>query len=245
LRWVDRDADRGVTPDALQAAGFPAQPAVWAQTALVDTSTTWDEYLESRTPKFRSTLRRYEKKMTSLGTLTFERFRSETANEAADPRWDLFDACASIAERSWQGASTTGTTLSHESVREYLRETHAVAARLGAMEVNVLSLNGEPIGFCYNYYRDGASYGLRKGNLPEYSRDGAAMVLTARVLEDSFHRGDRLYDMGPGSIDLKDRWMTRLVDIYRYTHYPLAAPKAQILRLKHWWRGARQQPAKT
>lgn len=235
LRWVDPRADAGRTPQALLEAGFPALAADWAHSPLVEIEGDWNQYLEGRSPKFRSTLRRYEKKLAALGEVTFLRYRSSDSG-GGDPRWDLYDVCVSIAEQSWQGASTTGTTLSHGSVRDYLRATHEAAARFGAVEMNILSLSGRPIGFCYNYFHAGQSFGLRKGSLPEFSSDGAPTVLTARVLEDSFIRGDRLYDMGPGSLDIKERWMTRLATCLRYTHYPLAAPKAQILRLKHWWK---------
>jgi hypothetical protein len=55
------------------------------------------------------------------------------------------------------------------------------------------------------------------------------------MLRDSFERGDRAFDMGVGSLDIKEPWLTDVVRSYRYTHYPLAAPRVQMLRLKHWW----------
>ena len=44
-----------------------------------------------------------------------------TAWGDGDPNWPLYDTCESLATRSWQGSSTTGTTLSHEAVQPFLR----------------------------------------------------------------------------------------------------------------------------
>ena len=47
--------------------------------------------------------------------------------------------------------------------------------------------------------------------------------------------------MGVGSLDIKQQWLTSMVNTYRYTHYPLASVRSQLLRLKHWW--DRRRPA--
>jgi hypothetical protein len=54
------------------------------------------------------------------------------------------------------------------------------------------------------------------------------------ILEDSFRRGDHTYDMGVGSLECKQHWRTSIVASHRYTHFPLAAPRAGLLRAKRW-----------
>ena len=54
--------------------------------------------------------------------------------------------------------------------------------------------------FIYGYHYHGYVYGLRRGYDAERSREGAGNVLLAYTLRDSFARGDRIYDMGVGSL---------------------------------------------
>ncbi|MEN6558599.1 MAG: GNAT family N-acetyltransferase, partial [Thermoguttaceae bacterium] len=156
--------------------------------------------------------------------------------------WDLYNACEEIARRSWQGRATDGTTLSHPSVREFLRETHAAAALLGMVDLNLLRIDGQPAAFIYGYHADGVTFGLRRGYDADRSRQGAGTVLLARTLADSFQRGDRLYDMGVGSLPSKRPFQTRLAPIWRFSHYEPSSPRTQILRVKRWWQ-SRQTPA--
>ena len=64
------------------------------------------------------------------GEISYVRYRPlGRPHDDGSPRWDLYDACEAIARRSWQGAATDGTTLSHETVRGFLREAHEARPR--------------------------------------------------------------------------------------------------------------------
>jgi CelD/BcsL family acetyltransferase involved in cellulose biosynthesis len=151
------------------------------------------------------------------------------------PRWDLYDACEELARRSWQGAATDGTTLSHDAVRNFLREAHQTAAAAGAVDLSLLSIGGRPAAFVYGYQYGGYVSGLRRGYDAERSREGAGNVLLAYTLRDSFARGDRIYDLGVGSLESKRHFQTRLLPILRFSHFPLLPMRTQLLRIKRWW----------
>ena len=53
--------------------------------------------------------------------------------------------------------------LSSPEVCQYLRDTHAAAARAGSVDLNLLVLGSRPVAFVYNYVYQGCIYGLRKG----------------------------------------------------------------------------------
>ncbi|MHB1038323.1 MAG: GNAT family N-acetyltransferase [Pirellulales bacterium] len=239
LRWIDAlGADRGRTVQAMRAAGFRPGRQIWTQAAMVDLRGTWAEYWAGRNARWRANVRRDERRLAEQGALTLLRYRPGGAAVGdGDPRWDLYDACEQIAGRSWQGSSETGTTLSHASIREFLRETHAAAARVGGLDLNLLLWKGQPVAFAYNYHYRGNVSGLRMGFDASRCRDGAGTVLQARILEDSFRRGDRLYDLGPGSLHCKRYWHTAIVSSFRYTHFPAADLRMQVLRLKRWLGG--------
>jgi hypothetical protein len=112
-----------------------------------------------------------------------------------------------------------------------------VASQAGAAEMNLLFIGGKPIAFAYNYFWNGYVFGLRMGYDNEYARCGAGTVLLARMLRDSFERGDQIVDFGSEYLEGKRRWITRLAPSYHYTHFRSGGLKAQVLRLKRWLAG--------
>lgn len=237
LRWIaSSEVDR--TGEAMRSAGFDAQQQPWIQTSLVDLHRTdWHTYWAGRTSRWRNNVRRSERKLAETGEVSFLRYRIGAGQSGPmDPRWDLFDQCIALAGRSWQALSSDGTTLTHESVRDFLRDAHGMAARRGAVDINLLSISGTPVAFAYNYAWQGWVYGVRMGYDATLARDGAGSVLMHRMLQDSFQRGDTVFDLGADYHDAKRYWQTSAPFSYRSTHFALSAPRAQLLRVKRWLR---------
>jgi hypothetical protein len=244
LRWVNgQQWDRQRTPWAMQRAGFQPRCHVWKQTAVVQMDCGWQQYWSSRAKKFRHNVARQQRRLAEQGEVRHIRYRpAGAACGDGDPRWDLYDQCVQLAQQSWQGASATGTTLCHRTVAGFFRETHALAARNGMLDLNLLTVADQPVAFAYNYCHQGRVTGMRVGFDPRYARYGAGNVMWRNVLEDSFRRNDTVLDFGVGSLDIKRAWATDLLESYRYTHYPLTVPRVQLLRLKHWNDMRRQAP---
>lgn len=230
---------------AMSAAGFQSYSTVWDYTSIVDIDRTWDEYWSERKGAWLRRFRAAEKKLQSQGELEYIRWRPGGARlDDALPRWDIYDACEQLAAHTWQAEATNGTTLSDDSVRGFLREVHEAAAAEGAVDVNFLMLDGRPAAFIYGYHWRGYIYGLRRGFDRQLAHNGAGNVLLAYTLRDSFARGDRVYDMGVGSLTSKRHFQTRLAPIMRYSHYSPGVLRAQALRLKRWWQ-SKQSPVFT
>jgi CelD/BcsL family acetyltransferase involved in cellulose biosynthesis len=248
LAWVDAlGTDDGRTADALDEVGLETTCESRQTSALLelDKYDGWQQYWASRQSRWRNNVRRSEKKLAAHGKLSHLRYRP-ASGEATDPRFDLYDACEQIARNSWQADSTTGTTLVHDEVREFFRESHAVAARAGGLDLNLLLLDGKPVAFNYAYHHHGHVFGLRTGYDATLASNGAGSVLQARMIEDSFERGDHTYDLGPGYLECKRYWLTAARPSFRYTHFPAGVPIAHLMRLKRrfssWWRGGRELP---
>ncbi|NQU20688.1 MAG: GNAT family N-acetyltransferase [Candidatus Nealsonbacteria bacterium] len=237
LRWVDLQGDdRGRTQTAMRQVGFSPRKQGWDQAPAIDLDGTWDEYWNGRQKKWRQNVERCSRRLAERGKVTHVRYRPEgAAGGNGDPRWDLYDVCTRLAQSSWQGSSTTGTTLSHPAVGDYLRETHAAAARAGAVDLNLLLLEDRPIAFAYNYHYQGRVFALRKGFDPEFSAVRPGLDLDRRVLQGSFALGDTQYDMGEASLDSKCHWQTSIQTSYRFTHFPVAINRVQFLRVKRWF----------
>lgn len=235
LRWIDHEAGGREVLAATEAAGFDAAEVHWQDLYQVDLTGGWDAYFASRSSGFRNNIRRAAKRVKAAGRLELVRYRpGGTLAGDDDPRLDLYDACVALAEKSWQGSSYTGTTLSHADIRDFLRDAHVAAARTGTLDLCLLQLDGRPVAFAYNYHKDGYVFGLRAGWDPDYAETGLGTYLYAECLEDSCRLGDRIYDLGPYYFDVKQRWINRVTQTHRVRHYPLFSPRAQLLRLKHW-----------
>jgi hypothetical protein len=165
LRWIDEDlADRGRTFRALEAKGFTSYRGQWSESAIIDLTADggWDAYWASRTSKWRTNVRRNERRLTEMGTVKHIRYRPlGSAYGEDDPRWDLYSQCEDIALRSWQGDSTSGTTITHQSIRAFLRDAHESAVRAGGVDVNLLYVTEVPVAFNYGYHYQGQLFGLR------------------------------------------------------------------------------------
>ncbi len=246
LRWTD--PDQVDAPVALKRSGFEFESRVWHTAAQVELAGGWDSYWANRTSRWRNNVRRSERKLLERGPLEHLRYRPRGAEFGeSNPRWDLYDACVEIARRSWQGSSTTGTTLSHLAVRDYLRAAHASATKAGAVDLNLLMLDGRPVAFAYNYHFRGWVYGVRSGFDETAVQDGAGSVLMAKMIEDSCRRGDRLIDLGPEYLECKRYWITRLRPAHHYTHFRPLGWRAQAIRLKRivsrWLGKGKREPA--
>jgi CelD/BcsL family acetyltransferase involved in cellulose biosynthesis len=241
LRWQGApDTDPTQAERAMCTAGFQAYRTVWDQTAIVEMDGTWESYWSSRKGAWLRRFRHAEEKLSEQGEVSHVRYRPRgRPHDDGAPRWDLYDACEDLARRSWQGEARDGTTLSHESVRDFFRETHQAAAAAGAVDLNLLLVDGSPVAFVYGYCHRGSLYGLRRGYDAACCRAGAGNVLLGYTLRDSFARGDRFYDMGVGSLASKRYFETRLLPILRFSHFAPLAARAQLVRLKRWWQSRR------
>jgi hypothetical protein len=222
--------------EAFHDAGMKAYRSLWGETAVVDLSQGWNAYTKTRKGLWMRRLRQAEAKLNRQAKVEYFRYRpggSAVGDEKL--HWDYFGQCQSLAEKTWQASSLDGTTLCHHSVRAFLHDLHSAAVAGGAVDINFLLLDGRPAAFIYGYHYRGYVFGLRRGFDAELAHSGAGNVLLWHTLRDSAERGDAIFDMGPGSFETKRRFLTRIVPIYRHSHFPCLALRAQILRLRRWW----------
>ena len=141
--------------------------------------------------------------------------------------------CEAVALASWQSHVEHGNTLTHDRVREYFHAAHTAAARIGMLDVNVLTVEGRPAAFLYGYHYQGNVTALRTGyDASNSSGIGSALML--KSIEDSCNRGDRTIDFGPGEREHKRRVRTRTATTYRITYTPLDSWRSQAVRFSRW-----------
>lgn len=211
--------------------------------AMLDLTGNWDSYWESRNVQKnrRRNVERCERRLLELGTVRYERYRpGGAALSDAEPRWDLYEACESIARASWQDGLVDGNTMHHDQVRPLLRDAHLAAVNAGAADINLLLLDDRPIAFAYGYHYQGFVDLVRIGFVPDLAKLAPGNALWTRLIQDSFRRGDRILDFGPTCLDYKRFWTTRLEPTYQVQQYA-STPRAQALRLARWLKSQRHE----
>lgn len=239
LDWVTHDtSDRGRTQRAMELAGMKPHCRPSGCTSLIELAGSWEAYLQSLTSKRRSEARRKIRRTEEIRGAEYVRYRPQPRRAGqGDPNWDLYDQCEQIALASWQSQTAKGNTLGHDAYRDFYRDTHAAAARLGMLDLNLLRIDGRPAAFLYNYVADGRLYGLRMGYDPEVCQSHAVGIgLLKLCLRDSCQRGDSELDMGPGNQSYKRRIRTRVTHYWRVGHTPLASVRGQAVRIGQWLR---------
>ena len=231
LRWIGSQSDEcSRFEQLLRSAGMRPVITTFDSTAVIALNGSWDDYLSQRSAKWRNNYRRWGRRIAELGEVTYLRHRPTGGQDS--PRWDLYDQCLGIAKASWQGSSETGTTLTHSSIADFVRDVHAAASQCGGLDLNLLLVNDRPIAFAYNYHFRGYVFGLRIGYDPELKNIGAGNLLYSRVIEDSFRRGDWRYDMGPGTLEAKRQLWTATLPLYRLSCFRSFSLRQRLMHLR-------------
>jgi CelD/BcsL family acetyltransferase involved in cellulose biosynthesis len=244
LRWVAADhTEGGKSARALRIAGMLSEKKEYQQTSIVDLPADWDTYLAGKSRPLRRHYRHGVRELMDSGRAEFIRHRPAPAAAGdGDPGWDYYDMCETVARVSWQADVTHGNTITHDRVRDFFRDAHASAARLGMADISVLKVDGRPAAFLYSYQCGGRVTALRTGFDPAISGVGSALMFQA--LRDSCSRGDHTLDFGSGEGEHKRRLRTRTESTYRLTYTPIDSWRSQTVRFTRWaksrWPSSRQ-----
>lgn len=232
LRWVPTEDN---VARAMRVAGMYTAKSEYQSTSILDLPPNWEELLADMSRNQRSQIRRRLRDLIDDDKAEFIRHRpAGERNGDGDPRWDIYEMCEEVASASWQGSVTNGNTLTHERVRDFYRDAHAAASRLGMVDVNVLVYAGRPVAFHYNYLYGGRITLLRMGFDAAQSDRGVGSTLLVRSIQDGIERGDEVIDFGPGDREHKRRLRNRVESTYRITYAPLHSWRSQAVQLSRW-----------
>jgi len=237
MRWIDPTVDRGRVATAMRCHGLHPNILPWNSTYQIELPNTFDEYLSGRSPKFRANIRRSIRQAESQD-IEFQRYRP-VRGDNENP--GLIEECIDFSRNTWQGESTTGTTLCHSKTVDYFRDCYQKASKLGMIDIVTLRAEEAIIAFCYNFHYKGQVLGIRSGFDPAFRKISLGNVLLSLQIRDSIQRGDVSIDLGTHHSDVKTRWTTNEKPALRICHYQSYSPRAQLLKLGHWLKKHHQQ----
>jgi hypothetical protein len=113
-------------------------------------------------------------------------------------------------------------------------DVHETACRHGAADVNLLFFDRRPVAFLYNYLLDGNLQTAWMGSHPDVNVEDALSLLVARMIQDSFERGDGSIDLGLGSLAFAHGAQTSVVTYSRLLHFSMRSFRGHSAKLRHW-----------
>jgi len=207
FRWIDRDGDdRGRMETSLRLQGWRFQRDNQHHFPHLELKTNSRNYFDTRSPRLCEKLWEAEQSLSQQGEVTFQRHRPWAASEGdGEPRMDLLAACTGLAD----GDTRTD---------RMLRDCHLAAARSGCVDINLLQLDGSTIGYSYNFTLHGRVTVVAQGFDTEM-QEASHLVLTARMIRDSFARGDVDITWHDGDASRLTPWSSHIRSGYRYRYY--------------------------
>jgi CelD/BcsL family acetyltransferase involved in cellulose biosynthesis len=182
------------------------RPAAWrlvrSQSPYLALEGTWESYLDSRSRRLRKNLRRCRRMLEEEGPVAISR--------TGDPR-----SPATVADllriSGESGTSRRGTDLfRHPAIRAFLVDVLREMEAAGALDLHVLRVGGEPIGYELCFDVGGRIFGYNAGYREDYARASPGNLVTIAVIESAYSRGRSEYDMLRGTEAYKLRWSETL-----------------------------------
>lgn len=176
-----------------------------ARVPVLDLAGGWEAYWTGRSQRFKKTVRNVANRIERLGNATvFDAGRTDLET--------CMRVLHTLAGRSWKHGLDVSVTQSR-AIATFFEDLTAALLERGLLHLWVLAVDDEPIAAEY-HVRDGDTVYALRGDFDERYRDASPGThLNAHIVRTYFEDGVRLYDMGPGESEYKQRWATRIDDL--------------------------------
>ena len=159
----------------------------------------------------------------------------------------------SVADRSWK-AELPISLRRNPSIRRFFEVLTSVLHARGQLRLWTLRLSGIPIATEYHVHDGDTVYALRSDFDDRYREASPGAYLNAYIVRTYFERGVRIYDMGPGDSEYKQRWANSVREqenfwLFSRTPYGLALYNMErravppLRRAREWWRASSRMRA--
>jgi len=197
---------------------------------------TWQEFLATKSQKFRKNLRAARRKLEAVGRLEY----ASSAGDAEQLQ-SLFSEYEALEARSWKARDAVGVSQSVEHLRFYRHLIYAFGAQRRFV-FRSLRVDGRLVAATFGLVHDRRYYSLHIAHDAAYSGCSPGTLLEALELEECFGAGLDEYEFLGGFLKNKVRWTEQMRDtvfVHLYPRSPrlLAAYVFYFLvkpRLKRW-----------
>jgi len=169
--------------------------------------TTVEAFVDALPHHLQKNIAYYERKLSELGVVTFERAGEHNFDE-------LFAAFVELHGRRWRMNETSGV-LSDRHVQEFNREAAQGFLSLGALRLYALRVDDLIVASLYAFHHMGRTYYYLSGFDPEFKQYSPGTLLLSHVIKDAISEGAKEFDFLRGREDYKYQWGATDNFIYR------------------------------
>lgn len=221
---------------AWQQAGWRCQQRTRYFTGLIDTSTSWSDYLASRSRSMRRDLKRKEARLAGAGAIAFHRPRQVASGDVPG----LVERLLAVEDRGWKGAAGSSVARCPGALA-YFHALAQLLAYTNEWDASWLELDGTAIASQFGFRHQGTYWCLKIGYDERFAEFSPGLLLMSRVVQSSCEDAQcrRIHLVGP-LIEATGRWATSTLPIDRWV---LAGPGlgAQMLFAFRQWLGRGRQ----
>jgi CelD/BcsL family acetyltransferase involved in cellulose biosynthesis len=178
---------------------------------------SWDEFLRQRGRNFRQQVRRFPRKLSELGKVSY-RLAADPERLPCD-----FDTLVRLHRQRWDGAASA-FLLAEPFHREFATE----ALRRGWLRLWFLEIDGKPVAALHGFRFAGAECAYQAGRDPSFQRQPLGFVLLAHAVREALTDGMGEYRLLRGGAPYKERFATRDPGLETYG-LPRGAPARLML----------------
>jgi CelD/BcsL family acetyltransferase involved in cellulose biosynthesis len=194
-------------------------------------STSWDEFLKSKSANFRSNLKRKAKKLETRGKVEHVYF---TDKESLSSKLNLV---RSIEETSWKAESGTAITSRKWEWDFYQRLVSQTGTGIEAV-LTFLTLDGTPIAYDLSLLGHSTAYCMKTSYSASYADLSPGYVLRAALMQYIFDRGVKEYDFLGANERYKLEWSDETRQEFNISLYNRGGLQSEfvrtILRIISW-----------
>jgi CelD/BcsL family acetyltransferase involved in cellulose biosynthesis len=159
---------------------------------------SFDEYLASRSAKFRNHLRRTQRKTDAVSA------RIDEIREPADVERG-YELLLEVDRASWKHTHGTAITAVRRQLAFYRELCHGAAAA-GRLRLQVLIMNDQPVAYNLGYVRDDCYSYLKTSYVEECKAMGVSTYLRAHLIQRLIEDGVRTMDFQAEPYEWEKQW---------------------------------------
>lgn len=169
----------------------------------------WETFLAGRSSKFRSNLKRYQRKCEEKGEVRYLRVGHDISFENG------FQALIELNRERWGEDGDSFRTQRYNGLQKRVARDALATDRLWLRFLNI----GDTIAAAkYNIEYAGRMYSLQAGRLPEFSKCGIGHLLVSYVFQEAIGKGITEVDFMPGAGYHKEAWADEEIQLYKLHH---------------------------
>jgi CelD/BcsL family acetyltransferase involved in cellulose biosynthesis len=172
----------------------------------------WQAYLNSRSPRFRKTLRNVLNRIERLGAVEVKHYSGQQV------AGKVVEKLFSVSESSWKVADGIAIT-SQKPRMSFFEDLLSAVAQRGEVEIWMLEVDGTPIASEIQVIDGSTVYALRSDYDERYADSSPGVYLQVEILQQLFGSAYQSYNLGVGLNPYKARWADHRLPVMNFRLY--------------------------